>query len=192
MTVQVLPEKATQDVNFTKKDGATGDVEINKNDDGTYTVKGTKTGEVSFTVASTENAEIKEDITFTVVERPSAAAFKANVLAKTFYGESDKFKGVVNFNEDGTGKFKVATVSYYGTYYDSEQSFNWTFDEKTLTFTITGATGSYYSGKGFVSFVGVTIDEAKGSFIDYDYDQNATPFTLTLRAQDRKDLTEFN
>ena len=192
MTVRVLPEKATQDVTFTKKDGATGDVEITKNDDGTYAVKGTKLGEVSFAVASTENAEIKEDITFTVVEKPSAAAFKANVLAKTFYGESDKFKAVVNFNEDGTGKFKVATVSYYGTYYESEQSFNWTFDEKTLTFTITGATGSYYTGKGFVSFVGVTIDEAKGSFIDYDYDQNATPFTLTLRAQDRKDLTEFN
>lgn len=192
MTIQVLPEKATQDVTFTKKDGATGDVEIKKNDDGTYAVKGTKTGEASFTVASTENAEIKEDITFTVVEKPSADAFKANVLAKTFYGESNDYKGAVNFNEDGTGKFKTANVSYYGSYYENEQSFNWTFDEASLTFTITGATGSYYTGRGFVSFVGVTLDEAEGSFINYNYSGDATPFTLTLRAQDRKDLTEFN
>lgn len=196
MTVEVLPEKATQDVTFTKKDGATGNVEIKKNDDGTYAVKGTKLGEVSFTVASTENADVKEDITFTVVEKPSADAFKANVLAKTFYGESNDYKGAVNFNADGTGKFKTANAGYY-SYYDDEKSFNWTFDEKTLTFTITGATGSYYTGRGFVSFVGVTLDEAEGSFINYNYSGDnysgdATPFTLTLRAQDRKDLTEFN
>ena len=191
MTVQVLPEKATQDVTFTKKDGATGDVEIKKNDDGTYAVKGTKTGEVSFTVASTENTDVKEDITFTVVERPNAAAFKANAFAKTFYGESDQFKGVVNFNEDGTGAFKTSTTGYWASF-EAEQSFNWTFDEKTLTFTITGTSESYAGGRGFTSFVAVTVDEAKGSFIDYDYSENATPFTLTLRAQDRKDLTEFN
>lgn len=191
MTIEVLPEKATQDVTFTKKDGATGDVEITKNADGTYAVKGTKTGEVSFTVASIENAEIKEDITFTVVERPNAAAFKANAFAKTFYGESDQFKGVVNFNEDGTGAFKTATTGYWASF-EAEQSFNWTFDEKTLTFTITGTSESYAGGRGFTSFVAVTVDEAKGSFIDYDYSENATPFTLTLRAQDRKDLTEFN
>lgn len=191
MTVEVLPEKATQDVTFTKKDGATGDVEIKKNDDGTYAVKGTKTGEVSFTVASTENTDVKEDITFTVVERPNAAAFKANAITKTFYGESDKFKGVVNFNEDGTGAFKTSTTGYWASF-EAEQSFNWTFDEKTLTFTITGTSESYAGGRGFTSFVAVTVDEAKGSFIDYDYYDNATPFTLTLRAQDRKDLTEFN
>lgn len=191
MTIEVLPEKATQDVTFTKKDGATGDVEIKKNDDGTYAVKGTKTGEVSFTVASTENTDVKEDITFTVVERPNAAAFKANAIAKTFYGESDQFKGVVNFNEDGTGAFKTATTGYWASF-EAEQSFNWTFDEKTLTFTITGTSESYAGGRGFTSFVAVTVDEAKGSFIDYDYSENATPFTLTLRAQDRKDLTEFN
>ncbi|MCI5669595.1 MAG: hypothetical protein MR335_01240 [Bacilli bacterium] len=191
MTVQVLPEKATQDVTFTKKDGATGDVEIKKNDDGTYAVKGTKTGEVSFTVASTENTDVKEDIIFTVVERPNAAAFKANAFAKTFYGESDQFKGVVNFNEDGTGAFKTSTTGYWASF-EAEQSFNWTFDEKTLTFTITGTSESYAGGRGFTSFVAVTVDEAKGSFIDYDYSENATPFTLTLRAQDRKDLTEFN
>ena len=191
MTVEVLPEKATQDVTFTKKDGATGDVEIKKNDDGTYAVKGTKTGEVSFTVASTENTDVKEDITFTVVERPNAAAFKANAITKTFYGESDKFKGVVNFNEDGTGAFKTSTTGYWASF-EAEQSFNWTFDEKTLTFTITGTSESYAGGRGFTSFVAVTVDEAKGSFIDYDYYDNDTPFTLTLRAQDRKDLTEFN
>lgn len=191
MTVEVLPEKATQDVTFTKKDGATGDVEIKKNNDGTYAVKGTKTGEVSFTVASTENTDVKEDITFTVVERPNAAAFKANAFAKTFYGESDQFKGVVNFNEDGTGAFKTATTGYWASF-EAEQSFNWTFDEKTLTFTITGTSESYAGGRGFTSFVAVTVDEAKGGFIDYDYNENATPFTLTLRAQDRKDLTEFN
>ena len=191
MTVQVLPEKASQDVTFTKKDGATGDVEIKKNDDGTYAVNGTKLGDVSFTVASIENTEIKEDITFTVVEKPNAASFKANVLAKTFYGESNDYKGAVNFNEDGTGKFKTANVGYY-SYYENEQSFNWTFDEASLTFTITGATGSYYTGRGFVSFVGVTLDEAEGSFINYNYSGDADPFTLTLRAQDRKDLTEFN
>ena len=191
MTVEVLPEKATQDVTFTKKDGATGDVEIKKNDDGTYAVKGTKTGEVSFTVASTENTDVKEDITLTVVERPNAAAFKANAIAKTFYGESDQFKGVVNFNEDGTGAFKTSTTGYWASF-EAEQSFNWTFDEKTLTFTITGTSESYAGGRGFTSFVAVTVDEAKGGFIDYDYNENATPFTLTLRAQDRKDLTEFN
>lgn len=191
MTVQVLPEKALQDVTFTKKDGATGDVEISKNEDGTYAVKGTKLGEVSFTVVSDENAEIKSEVTFTVVEKPSADAFKANVFAKTFYGESNDYKGVVNFNEDGTGKYKTANVGYY-SYYENEHSFNWTFDEATLTFTITGATGSYYDGRGFTSFVGVTADEAEGSFVNYNYSGDATPFTLTLRAQDRKDLTEFN
>ncbi len=191
MTVSVLPEKANQDVTFTKKDTSTGDAEIKKNDDGTYTIKGLKLGEVSYTVTSDENSEISEDFTFNVVEKPSATEFKNNVLTKTFYGESSDHKAVANFNEDGTGKFKTATNGLY-SFYEEEKSFAWTFDEATLTFTISGAEGSYYKGRGFLTFAAETLDEAVGSFIEYNYSGDETRFTVSMTAQDRKDLSDFS
>ena len=144
----------------------------------------------SYLVTSTENADIKETITINVIEKPNAATFKANVLSKTFYGESTDYKGVVNFNADGTGKYKTATNSYY-SYYESEASFTWTFDENTLTFTIIGAQGSFFGNSGFISFVAISDNEAIGTFIHYTYSDSSN-FTLSRKGEERKDLSEFN
>lgn len=191
MTVTVLPEKANQDVTFTKSETSTGDAEITKNDDGTYAIKGVKLGEVTYTVTSDENAEINQEFTFNVVEKPSADAFKNSVFTKTFYGESATHKAVANFNEDGTGSFRTATNSYY-SYYEAERSFTWTFDEATLTFTIAGAKGSYYDGRGFYTFSAVTADEAVGSFAEYNYSGDVTSFKVNMTSQERKDLSNFS
>ncbi len=191
MTVSVLPEKANQDVTFTKKDTSTGDADIKKNDDGTYTIKGLKLGEVSYTITSDENAEIKEDFTIKVVEKPTATEFKNNVFTKTFYGESSSYKAVANFNEDGTGSFRTASNSYY-SYFEAERNFTWTFDEATLTFTISGVQGSYYEGRGFFTFVAQTNEVAVGSFAEYNYSGDKTAFTVEMTAQERKDLSDFS
>ena len=188
--VTVLPEKASQEVTITKKKGE-GEATFVKNEDGTYSVTGTKLGEATYTITSNENSEISQEVTFTVIEKPNAATFKANVLAKTFYGESSDYKAVVNFNEDGTGKYKVATISYWSSSYEEEASFTWTFDEEALTFTISGATGDYFTTSGFTSFTAIASDQAEGSFIHYNY-SSSEPFTLTRSAQERKDLSEFN
>ena len=190
-TITVLPEKANQEVTITKNSDSVGEAEFTKQADGSYLVKGTKLGLASYLVTSTENADIKETITINVIEKPNAATFKANVLSKTFYGESADYKGVVNFNADGTGKYKTATNSYY-SYYDDEASFTWTFDENTLTFTIIGAQGSYDSStRGFISFVAISENEATGTFINYTYSDSSN-FTLSRKGEERKDLSEFN
>lgn len=190
-TVTVLPEKANQEVTITKNSDSVGEAEFTKQADGSYLVKGTKLGQASYLVTSTENADIKETITINVIEKPNAATFKANVLSKTFYGESTDYKGVVNFYADGTGKYKTATNSYY-SYYDDEASFTWTFDENTLTFTIIGAQGSYESStRGFISFVAISENEATGTFINYTYSDSSN-FTLSRKGEERKDLSEFN
>ncbi len=187
LTVAILPEKANQDVTFTKKDTSVGDATITKNDDGTYAIQGVKLGEVSYTVTSVGNDEITEEFTFNVIEKPDAETFKNNVFTKTFYGESTSYKAVANFNEDGSGEFKTASYSYY----EAVRTFHWTFDEDSLTFTITDATGSYYDGRGFFTFSAVTVDEAIGSFAEYGYYGDKTEFTLNMTSQDRKELSEF-
>ena len=190
-TITVLPEKANQEVTITKNSDSVGEAEFTKQADGSYLVKGTKLGLASYLVASTENADIKETITINVIEKPNAATFKANVLSKTFYGESTDYKGVVNFNADGTGKYKTASKSYYDSPYESEASFTWTFDENTLTFTIIGAQGSYFDNSGFISFVAISDNEAIGTFIHYTYSDSSN-FTLSRKGEERKDLSEFN
>ena len=189
-TVSVLPEKANQAVTFVKSEDSVGEAEFTKQDDGSYLVKGTKLGKASYVVASAENAEIKETISFNVIEKPNSATFKANVLSKTFYGESSDFKGVVNFSDDGTGKYKTASNGRY-SYYESEASFTWTYDDATLTFTIIGAEGSYYTNRGFTSFSAISEDEATGTFINYLYSGSST-FTLSRKGEERKDLSSFN
>ena len=191
-TVTVLPEKANQEVTITKNSDSVGEAEFTKQADGSYLVKGTKLGLASYLVTSTENADIKETITINVIEKPNAATFKANVLSKTFYGESADYKGVVNFNADGTGKYKTASKSYYYSYYDDEASFTWTFDENTLTFTIIGAQGSYFDNSGFISFVAISDNEAIGTFIHYTTYSDSSNFTLSRKGEERKDLSEFN
>ena len=131
-----------------------------------------------------------ETISFNVIEKPNSATFKANVLSKTFYGESSDFKGVVNFSDDGTGKYKTASNGSY-SYYEGEASFTWTYDDATLTFTIIGAEGSYYTNRGFTSFSAISEDEATGTFINYLYSGSST-FTLSRKGEERKDLSSFN
>ncbi len=187
----ITPEEALQDVNVTKLSTSTGDVEITKGENGSCTLKGTKLGQVDLHIASSEDATITKDISFQVINKPSAANFKNNAFTKTFYGESSEYKGVVNFNEDGSGKFKTANVSYYGSYYENETTFHWTFDESTLTFTITDVPGSYYGSRGFYSFSAITEDTAEGSFANFNWNDEKTEFKLTFTAQDRKELSEF-
>lgn len=188
MTVAILPEKANQNVTFTKNENSVGDVEITKNVDGTYSVKGTKLGEVTYTVTCDENAEIKKDVTFNVIEKPNAATFKNNLLTKTFYGTSSSFRAVVNFNEDGTGSYKTGGMYYY----QDEASFNWTFDEDSLIVTISGAEGSYYTTRGFISFAPASDDTADATFVEYGFYGDVTSIKVTLTAQERKDMSDFN
>ena len=191
LTVSLLPEKADQEVTISKNDDSVGEAEFSLNQDGTYTVKGTKLGKASYTVASKKYSEVKESISFEVIEKPDASKFKNNVLSKTFYGEGGGYKGVVNFNEDGSGKYKTATTGRYGAY-ESEASFTWTFDETNLTFKISGAEGSYYTNRGFTSFSAISENLAEGSFVNYDYYGTATSFTLERTGQERKDLSNFD
>lgn len=191
VTLGITPEEALQDVNVTKAGTSIGDVEITKGENGAYILKGTKLGQVDLHIESVEDSTITKDISFNVMNKPSAETFKNNAFTKTFYGESNDYKGVVNFNEDGSGEFKTANVSSWGSYYDNPKTFHWTFDETTLTFTITDAEGSYYSGRGFYSFSAITEETAEGTFGNYNWSDEKTEFKLTLTAQDRKELSEF-
>ena len=139
VSAEITPEQALQDYTVSLKEGSECTVDITENEDGTFNVFGKTAGNGTLIVTSAEDSSIYEEVEFSVVTPPTYEDLyqfitQNTVKGQIYYSYEDLYV-YVNFNDDGTGEFRVDD-DYYGITYGSVVAFTYTLDKDTLEFTI--------------------------------------------------------
>lgn len=175
--VSVSPESAIQDVVCkVNEDDLTGAVLTDKGN-GDFEISAAREGSFSVEISSKADPNIKLKHKFDVYTKPDAASILANLKDKSLKGNfeiedssgwgSKKYDAVINFEPDETGKAGTAKVLFkreYGS--DYQGTFKWSFDETSLSITVTEATGVGYSGEKVVGVSVITSDKFSVKFTD--------------------------
>ena len=139
VSAEITPEQALQDYTVSLKEGSECTVDITENEDGTFNVFGKTAGNGTLIVTSAEDSSIYEEVEFSVVTPPTYEDLYQFITQNTVKGQIhysyEDLYVYVNFNDDGTGEFRVDD-DYYGITYGSVVAFTYTLDKDTLEFTI--------------------------------------------------------
>lgn len=139
VSAEITPEQALQDYTVSLKEGSECTVDITENEDGTFNVFGKTAGNGTLIVTSAEDSSIYEEVEFSVVTPPTYEDLYQFITQNTVKGQIhysyEDLYVYVNFNDDGTGEFRVDD-DYYGITYGSVVAFTYTLDKDTLEFTM--------------------------------------------------------
>lgn len=186
LTVSILPQQASQDVNLTvSEDSQVQATIVEGNEAGTFTITPASDGELTLIATSSVNTQLSETLTLTCVTRPSLTGVAETLNTYSITGSHPTYHDVMlfTFYDDLTGGYRSTNAS--GTTVGDVVEFTYVINEADLTISLTptSSTSSSYGNS-----LPETISIESNTTFSYEYGSSWSSVTINLSTTDRVDL----